>query len=39
MLRQSCPGQEFSVATECFYVATKLAMVERLYVAAEYFMS
>ena len=29
----------FLVATECFYIATELAMVERLYVAKEYFMS
>ena len=32
--RQSLPGHEFSIATECFYVTTELAMVERLYVAA-----
>ena len=39
MLRQSWPGQEFSFATECFYVATELGMVKRLYVATEYFIS
>ena len=32
LLQQSWLGQEFSIATECSYVATKLAMVERLYV-------
>ena len=33
MSRQSWPGWEFSVVTECFYVTIELAMVERLNVA------
>ena len=32
------PGQEFSITKECFYVVTELTMVERLYLAKEYFM-
>ena len=32
-------AKSFLVTTECFSVATELAMVEKLYVAIEYFMS
>ena len=37
--RQSWPDQKFSIVTECFNVTTELAMVERLYVVIEHFMS
>ena len=32
-------ARSFIAVTKCFYVVTEFAMVERLYVAIEYFMS